>query len=146
LCRRDGATFRHSFTGTLLPLWSSRGVVSARSAASYAAALARHRTGARSSSVAFTTLAAAQLLHALVCRSEREPGWRGLGENRMMLAAMVDVAAVTFPRLRHVLGTAPLGGLDWATVGAGALLPVLATHCDRPCPKATPSARARRGP
>jgi Ca2+-transporting ATPase len=106
-------------------------VLSAGTLSSYAMALARHGIGSRSSSVAFTTLAAAQPLYALACRSESQPGWQGLGENPSMLAAIaatlgLDAAAVTIAPLRRVLGTSPLSGMDWAMVAAGAVLPALA--------------------
>src|ERR1700737_502024 len=55
-------------------------VLSAGTLASYVAALGRHGIGSRSSTVAFSTLTAAQLLHAVTCRSDARPGWHGLSE------------------------------------------------------------------
>jgi Ca2+-transporting ATPase len=84
----------------------------------------------RASTVGFTTLTSAQLLHALACRSERESGLAGLGRNPTLLAAVagslaLQVAGVTVPWLRRLLGTVPLSAVEWGLVGAGATLPLV---------------------
>ena len=105
-------------------------VLSAGTLASYVAALGRHGIGSRSSTVAFSTLTAAQLLHAITCRSDARAGWSSLSESPSMLGAIaatlgLGVAAVTIRPFQRLLKTAPLGGSDWGLVAAGAMLPVL---------------------
>jgi P-type Ca2+ transporter type 2C len=106
--------------------------LSAVTLAAYAAAATRHGVGARSSTVAFSTLTAGQLLHALTCRSEHRPGLSGLPASPALLGALggtlgLTAAAVTVPFLRRLLQTTPLSGLDVVTVATAAGLPLL-TH------------------
>ncbi len=106
--------------------------LSAVTLAAYAAAATRHGVGARSSTVAFSTLTAGQLLHALTCRSEHRPGLSGLPASPALLGALggtlgLTAAGVTVPFLRRLLQTTPLSGLDVVTVATAAGLPLL-TH------------------
>jgi Ca2+-transporting ATPase len=84
----------------------------------------------RASTVGFTTLTSAQLLHAMTCRAERGSGLAGLRRSPMLLAAVggslgLQVAGVTVPWLRRLLGTVPLTAVDWGVVAAGAVLPLV---------------------
>jgi len=81
------------------------------------------------STVAFSTLSAGQLLYALACRSDERSGLRGLGDNRALVAGVggmlaLQAATVVVPPLRAVLRTTPLGIIDLAVIGAGAIVPL----------------------
>jgi Ca2+-transporting ATPase len=124
--------------------------LSAVTLAAYAAAATRHGVGARSSTVAFSTLTAGQLLHALTCRSEHRPGLSGLPASPALLGALggtlgLTAAAVTVPLLRRLLQTTPLSGLDVVTVATAAGLPLLThelrTRTVRPGARTTPHSR-----
>jgi Ca2+-transporting ATPase len=81
--------------------------------------------------IAFITLAMAQVLHAFSARSRTRPaltsrlftnGWLW-GATAICLA--LQIAAVELPFLRDVLGTVPLSLADWGLVAAGALAPLV---------------------
>jgi Ca2+-transporting ATPase len=85
---------------------------------------------ARASTVAFSTLSAAQLLYALGCRSESDPGLRRLGDNPALIAGvggmlLLQLGTVALPPLRALLGTTSLGLRELTVIGAGATLPLL---------------------
>jgi P-type Ca2+ transporter type 2C len=91
-------------------------------------AVGRSRYGAGpAGTMAFTTLTAAQLLHALRCRSR--PG--SVPDGRSILvpvtagSLLAQTATLTLPVLRRVLGLTPLPPLGWAIAIGGALLPML---------------------
>jgi P-type Ca2+ transporter type 2C len=77
--------------------------------------------------MAFTTLTAAQLLHALRCRAR--PG--SVPDGRSVLlpvtagSLLAQAATLTLPPLRRLLGLTPLPPLAWAIALAGATLPTL---------------------
>lgn len=85
----------------------------------------RHAT-----TVAFMTLALAQVAHAYNCRSTRRSAFGGDAlANRWLLAAVatcvaLQLAAVHAPLLQRVLRTTPLSAADWGLVGLAALAPV----------------------
>jgi P-type Ca2+ transporter type 2C len=86
---------------------------------------------ARASTVAFSTLSAGQLLYALACRSDERSGIRRLGDNPILMAGVggmlgLQAATVLLPPLRRLLATTPLGLVDLALIGGGALLPLAA--------------------
>lgn len=97
--------------------------------------------------VAFQSLTTAQLLHALVCRSDRRslfPGDRSLPPNPWLALALLasgalQLATLFVPPLRNLLGLAPLGGRDLALVAAGSVLPLLLNEALKP---AAPPVRA----
>ncbi len=99
--------------------------------------LAGGASEARAVTMAFMTLALAQLFHVLDARS-RHPVLlsRRLLENGWVWAALAltgaaQVAAVQVPFLRRVLETAPLAPGDWAVCVGAALLPLLASQAWR---------------
>jgi Ca2+-transporting ATPase len=80
--------------------------------------------------MAFMTLALAQLFHVVNARSpERILFTRRMGGNPWVVAALVvtiglQVAAVYAPVLSDVLGTHPLGWADWGIVLGASLMPL----------------------
>jgi Ca2+-transporting ATPase len=68
--------------------------------------------------MAFTTLALAQVFNVFNARSERESAFRGLFSNRWLLAAvgltvLSQVAVIYVPFLRLAFSTVSLRGADW---------------------------------
>jgi Ca2+-transporting ATPase len=106
-------------------------VISAGTLGAYAWGLLRYGSGARASGLAFHTLTVAQLLHALLCRSEDGGLYkRGRPRNRYLdLALGVSLAAhagtALLPPLRRLMGAAPLSFADLPVLAAGTLGPLL---------------------
>ncbi len=81
--------------------------------------------------IAFMTLALAQLLHVFNARSADSTAFgRHLGRNRWIFGALLltislQLAAVYLPPLSRILRTTPLSLEDWTVVGAASLLPLL---------------------
>ena len=125
------------------------GVISAVSLGAYGLAVARYGVGATASTVAFSTLTSAQLCYALSCRSEHRSGFTDLGRNPMLVTALgssllLQVASVTAPPLRRLLGTTPLGASDWGLVAVGAVAPLVVREVTKILrPGAPVSARPR---
>jgi P-type Ca2+ transporter type 2C len=114
---------------TLSRVGADAGLIAAASLGAYGAALARHGAGPAASTVAFSTLTTAQLLHALSCRSDERSAFTGLGRNSLMLGAIggtlaLQGAAMAVPPLRRFLGTASLGPADWLLIAGGAVAPL----------------------
>jgi Ca2+-transporting ATPase len=112
------------------------GLLTAASLGAYGAALARHGAGSVASTVAFSTLTSGQLLHALSCRSDDHSALSGLHRSGLLVGAVggtlaLQAAALTVPWLRALLGTAPLGLLDWGLVAGGALLPLTVREIEK---------------
>jgi Ca2+-transporting ATPase len=91
---------------------------------------------ARSGTIAFTTLACAQLLHTISSRSAEHSIFdvrRSLATNRYIplsiaLTTGLQVLGGLFPGTRRLLGTVPLTVRDWGVVGLGSVLPLLANE------------------
>ena len=89
------------------------------------------------STVAFLTLAFAQVIHAFNSRSRtRSAFFSGAFANPWLWGATalcfaLHLSAIFVPFLRRVLGTQPLRGLDWALVAAGSLAPLLVVECTK---------------
>ncbi len=87
--------------------------------------------------MAFSTLALTQLAHAFNARSRRPVLFTGrflanpwvLGA--VVLAALLQVAAVHLPSAQAVLHTAPLGPREWAWVLVGSLVPLVVGQAAR---------------
>jgi Ca2+-transporting ATPase len=101
--------------------------MSAGTLAVYGAGLARHGAGPRASGAAFTTLASAQLLHALSARSERHGLFTRarLAPNSYLTAAIAGSFAAqglvtVSPGLRSILGLTPPQFSDVLLTAAGA--------------------------
>lgn len=106
--------------------------LSAGTLAAYGYGLARYGAGPQAGALAFMGLTSAQLLHALSCRSERHGlfGRERLPPNPYLTAAIggsfaIQAGAAVVPGLRQFLGIGPIGLIDGAVIGAGALLPFL---------------------
>jgi Ca2+-transporting ATPase len=106
-------------------------VISAGTLGAYAWGLLRYGAGARASGLAFHTLTVAQLLHALLCRSEDAGLYKhGRPRNRYLdLALGISLAAhagtALLPPLRRLMGAAPLSFADLPVLAAGTLGPLL---------------------
>ncbi len=81
--------------------------------------------------IAFMTLAMAQVFHTFNARSRTKSAFTArLFTNRWLWGAVVicillQVAAVTVPMLRSVLRTVPLGAADWGLIAGCSLVPVV---------------------
>jgi Ca2+-transporting ATPase len=127
---------------TLGRIGADAGLMAGAALAAYGAGLARHGSGPAASTIAFSTLTASQLLHALSCRSDDRSGLAGLGTSPALAGAIgaslaLQAATVAVPSLRALLGTTPLGLVDWALVAGGAVLPLAVREVEK--------ARRRRG-
>lgn len=100
--------------------------------AAYAWGVARYGLGPRAGTLAFNTLTAAQLLHAISCRSEphsiidrastpRNPYLAAAVGSGLTLQALVTL----LPGFRAILRATPLGPTDWAISFALSLAPLL---------------------
>jgi P-type Ca2+ transporter type 2C len=102
-------------------------ILSAAALGVHGLAVARYGAGARASTIAFCTLTAAQLAHALNYRSgvSRDQGFPAL-EAAVGGTLAVHLAAMTASPLRRVLGTTMLSGSDWLLVAGGVAAPLAA--------------------
>jgi len=98
----------------------------------YGAGLARYGIGPRASTIAFTSLTAAQLLYAISCRSEQHTMFEPAAcpPNPYLPLAVggglaLQVLATLLPGLRRILGVVPLGPFDWALAAGTAVAPLL---------------------
>jgi Ca2+-transporting ATPase len=100
--------------------------------AAYGYGIIRYGMGPSANTMAFMTLSAAQLLHAISCRSEQHSIFdkEKLPPNRYLTAALggsfgLQFLSLTIPGLRSLLGLGPIGIIDGLVIGGGALLPLL---------------------
>ncbi|MDR4506906.1 MAG: cation-transporting P-type ATPase [Candidatus Brocadiaceae bacterium] len=109
-------------------------VISAATLGSYGYGIRKYGIGPRASTLAFTTLTAGELLHAISCRSEKHSifdtmkvnGRQRLQPNNYLTIALGGSfalqAMITFlPGLRTFLGTTSIGVLDGAVIGGNVL-------------------------
>lgn len=107
-------------------------VIAAGSLAAYCYGRMRYGQSPQASTLAFSSLVGAQLLHSLTCRSTTSGVFstRPLPPNRPLtiaiaLSAALQTGVLTIPALRRVMRLAPLNALD-AIIGlAGAAIPFL---------------------
>jgi P-type Ca2+ transporter type 2C len=100
-------------------------IISAATLGVHALAVARHGAGAHARTIAFGTLTAAQLVHALSYRSGSEATRRfPLLEATVGGTLALHLAAMTAPPLRRVLGTTTLSASDWTLVASGVAVPL----------------------
>jgi Ca2+-transporting ATPase len=114
--------------GALLDIAKDGALLAGVTLATHGIALARYGAGPRATTVAFSTLTSAQLLHALHYRS------RGSGSRLAPSPLLSGVVAgslalqagtLLVPPLRRLLGlVAPSAG-DWALIAGGAMAPLL---------------------
>lgn len=95
----------------------------------------RYGAGPQSSTLAFLTLTASQLLHALSCRSEHTTVFDAPTRppNRYLNAALVgslgvQLLSLIVPGLRKLLGLSSLSLADGLVIAGGAALPLLASE------------------
>ena len=81
--------------------------------------------------IAFMTLALAQVAHAFSARSQKHSAFsmrlftNGWLWGATLICVLLQLAAVYVPALRTVLRTVPLNGADWGLVALGSLAPVV---------------------
>ena len=84
----------------------------------------------RAVTMAFMTLALAQVFHAFNARSQRRSAFtdrlftNGWLWGAMLTCVLLQVAAVYVPLLRTVLHTVPLSATDWEIVASCSLAPI----------------------
>jgi Ca2+-transporting ATPase len=109
-------------------------LLSAGSLGAYSFGVARYGQGPQAGTMAFLSLTAGQLLHALSCRSEEKTIFDGgTRPNPYLNAALLgtfglQALALVLPPLRGLLGVARIGAVDGLVAAAGALLPLLANE------------------
>jgi P-type Ca2+ transporter type 2C len=107
------------------------GVITAGALGAYGYGLLRYGMGARAGTLAFQGLTLAQLLHAVSCRSRTHSIFDAekLPTNSYLNYALggslvLQALSLIVPGLRAFLGLTPIGLLDAAVIGGGALLPL----------------------
>jgi Ca2+-transporting ATPase len=105
------------------------GVLAATTLGVHGLALARYGAGPHATTLAFSTLTSAQLLHALTYRSRGRHDSTVAG-SPVLLGVVggtlgAQIAAMALPPLRRLLGLTPLTFADWALVAGGAVLPLI---------------------
>ncbi len=106
-------------------------VLTAGALGAYLYGVRRYGPGARASTLAFNSLVLGQLLHAVSCRSDKQPAFVGsrLKANPQLAwsiggSVALQLIANLIPGLRRMLGIAPTSVVDGAVTLAGALLPL----------------------
>jgi P-type Ca2+ transporter type 2C len=119
----------------LVKLAREGSVIAASGLAAYGYGRLRYGATSRASTLAFTSLVGAQLLHALACRSSRYGLFtpERLGPNRVLAASLagalaLQLAAVGFAPLRRLMGLAPLGFADALVSVALSFVPYLTSE------------------
>jgi len=112
--------------------------ISASALGGYGYGLLRYGPGPRASTLAFTTLISAQLLHAWTCRSQRHGIFTAetLPANRYLDGAVfgslaLQVLAMLVPGLRGLLGIDRLSLIDGLVVALGGLAPFLINEAEK---------------
>ena len=109
----------------LVEIGGDAAILSAATLGVHGLAVARYGAGAHATTIAFCTLTAAQLVHALNYRSgfSRDKGFPTL-EMAVGGTLAVHLAAMTASPLRRLLGTTLLSGSDWLLVAGGVGVPL----------------------
>jgi P-type Ca2+ transporter type 2C len=114
---------------TLSGIAGDAAVLAATTLGVHALALGRYGAGPRATTLAFSTLTSAQLLHALTYRSRgpHGPATVGRGVLPTVVAGTLgaQLAAMTLPPLRNLLGLTSLSVSDWAIVTGASVLPFI---------------------
>ena len=128
--------------GDLRRMLAESAVITTSALGVYGIGLSRYGPGPRAGTLAFTTLTAAQLAHAYVCRREKSAGGRA-GNWRLDVAVGGSLAlqglALLFPPTRRLLGAARPGLGDLALTAAGAILPMIINRRIRSAPREGPA-------
>lgn len=125
-------------------------IITTGAMATYGYAVARYGRGPRASTLAFTSLTSAQLLHAITSRSDAHTIFdkRHLAHNPYFRASVggalgLQVLASLFPPLRSLLNMTRLGPGDWLITAAGATTPFFTNELIKLWRRAEPSERGR---
>jgi Ca2+-transporting ATPase len=131
-------------TGDYKRMGFEAAVLSAGAMGAYGYGIMRYGMGAAASTLAFHSLTAGQLLHAVSCRSERHSifSQEKLPSNKYLNLALggsllVQLGVMFIPGIRSILGLAPVGLLDGLVIGGTTLLPLLVNEATK-----TPSVEA----
>jgi Ca2+-transporting ATPase len=119
----------------LVDIAKSGSLLAVATLATHGIALARYGAGPRASTIAFSTLTSAQLLHALHYRSRGAAG-SGHAPSPLLsgvIAGSLALQAGTLlaPPLRRLLGLVAPAAWDWALIAAGAAAPFLYNEARR---------------
>lgn len=105
---------------------------------SYIYGILRYGIGLQASTIAFMSMVAAQLMHALSCRSEKHRVWSKtkLPPNRYLGAALggsfaLQLLCFIIPGLRSLLKLAPINALDGVVIGSSAFLPFVVNEATK---------------
>jgi P-type Ca2+ transporter type 2C len=102
-------------------------ILSAATLGVHGLAVARHGAGPQATTIAFCTLTAAQLVHALGYRAGHSKGTRfPTLELTVGGTLAIHLAAMTASPLRRLLGTTPISPSDWLLVAGGVAVPLIA--------------------
>lgn len=114
--------------------WESA-AISAGAFGAYGYGLSRYGMGAQAGTLAFTSLTAGQLLHAITARSETHSVFDTTARpsNPYLSAALLgsfvlQALTLVVPGLRSLLGLTPISLVDGVVIGAGAVLPFVANE------------------
>jgi Ca2+-transporting ATPase len=106
--------------------------IGAATMATYVYGIARYGLGRQASTIAFTNLTLAQLLHAYSCRNDSSGIFStdGRRSNPYLHLAVggsfsLQLLSVFSPTLRRLLGTGPLGWFDFLTIACGTVAPFI---------------------
>jgi Ca2+-transporting ATPase len=113
-------------------------VLSAGSLAALGYGIVRYGRGPQANTIGFLSLTCSQLLHALSCRSKRHSIFEqdGLPPNHWLTGALagsfaLQGIAMLVPGVRGLLGIGPIGLIDCAVIGGGAVLPLLVNEASK---------------
>jgi Ca2+-transporting ATPase len=113
-------------------------VISAGSLTAYGYGIARYGIGPQAGTLAFTSLTVGQLLHAISCRTDKAVIFQKekLPSNKYLNWALggsfaLQIAAMTIPGLRSLLGLTPIGLIDGLVIGASAFLPLMVNEATK---------------
>ena len=114
-------------------------LITAGALSAYLWGLTRYGMGPRASTLAFTSLTASQLLHAISCRSEPHSIFDGrpYPRNPHILLAVgggmaLQCLATLTPGVRTILGASRLGLIDWGIATTAAATPFLINEALKP--------------
>jgi Ca2+-transporting ATPase len=110
-------------------------IIAAGGLAAYGYGLLRHGVSLRASTISFTSLVGAQLLHALSSRSTRHGllGTARLSQNwpltaTLLASAGLQIGVLTVPAMRRFMRLAPIDTVDGIIALAAAVLPYIANE------------------
>lgn len=114
------------------------GVISVGTLGAYGYGLARYGMGPQAGTMAFLSLTAGQLLHALSCRSERHSifSTEKLPRNKYLELSLgssfaIQGLAMTVHGLRKLLGITPISILDGIVIAGSSVLPLVVNEATK---------------